>query len=87
MIELKDTSKWSEKMKAPLITLYSEKGLKDMWTAWCNVLLEISNTGGDICKDCLTKIECPTFILNGDKDPMIAPEHPGYLLSNIKKSQ
>lgn len=84
---MKDISKWSEKMKAPLIALYTEKVLQEMWTGWCNVLIEIAKNGGDICKNYLSQIECPTFILNGDKDPMIAPEHPSYLFSNIKKTK
>ncbi|KAG5887597.1 hypothetical protein JTB14_025756 [Gonioctena quinquepunctata] len=82
---LRDISKWSEKMKAPLIALYTEKGLQDMWAKWCDTVTKIyEDNDGDICKECLKNIQCPTYILHGDKDPMVAPEHPGYLCSNIK---
>lgn len=84
---MRDISKWSERMKAPLVALYTEKGLQEMWTAWSNTLAEISKNGGNICKDYLSKIKCPTFILHGDKDPMVAPEHPGYLFDNIQKAK
>lgn len=84
---MRDISNWSDRMKAPLIALYTEKGLQDMWNAWCNALIKISKNGGDICKGSLLKINCPTLILHGDKDPMVAPEHPDYLFSHIKKSK
>ncbi|KAJ8985323.1 hypothetical protein NQ317_008353 [Molorchus minor] len=85
--KIRDISKWSDKMKAPLIELYTEKGLQDMWNDWCDTLIKIRNDGGNICKDCLVNIECPTLILHGDKDPMVAPEHPDYLFSNIKTTK
>ncbi|XP_049820515.1 valacyclovir hydrolase-like [Aethina tumida] len=85
--KLRDLSKWSDKMKAPLIKLYTEEGLKELWSGWYNAVKEIYQKGGDICKSDLTNIKCPTFILHGDKDPMLAPEHPNYLLNNIKKSK
>lgn len=84
---MRDIKNWSERMKSPLIALYTEKGLQDMWNAWCNALILISESGGDICNSSLSKIICPTFILHGNKDPMLAPEHPGYLFLKIKKSK
>lgn len=71
-------------MKAPLIELYTEKGLQSMWNDWCDALKVIHANGGDICKGCLDKIKCPTLILHGDKDPMIVPEHLDYLASHIQ---
>lgn len=84
---MKYISNWSERMKEPLIALYTEKGLQNMWAAWCDALTEIYKNGGDICTSSLPKIECPSFILHGDKDPMVAPEHPGFLFSQIKKAK
>lgn len=72
-------------MKTPLIELYTEAGLQKMWNDWCDTLNMIyKNNNGDICKEALTRIVCPTLILHGDKDPMVANEHPFYLASNIK---
>ncbi|KAJ8960632.1 hypothetical protein NQ318_013924 [Aromia moschata] len=85
--KIRDVSKWSEKMRAPLVALYSEKGLQDMWNDWCDALVEIQKNGGGICNDRLGKIRCPTLILHGDKDPMVAEEHPDYLFSNIKMAK
>ncbi|XP_023013640.1 valacyclovir hydrolase [Leptinotarsa decemlineata] len=86
--KLRDVSKWSEKMRAPLVALYTEKGLQDMFDKWCDAVTALYNqNSGDLCSSCLEKIKCPTFILHGDKDPMVASEHPGFLFSNIKMAK
>ncbi|CAH1973035.1 unnamed protein product [Acanthoscelides obtectus] len=85
--KMRDISNWSDRMKAPLIELYTENGLEKMWYSWCDTLIEMARNGGDICKNKLADIRCPTFILHGDKDPKVAPEHPGYLFSNIRMAK
>lgn len=85
--EIRDISDWSAKAKAPLIELYTEKGLQDMWNDWCDVMKEMQRNGGDICKKALKNIQCPTLILHGDKDPMVGLEHPKYLLKHIKNAK
>lgn len=87
MLEIRSISKWSDKMKAPLIELYGEAGLQAMWNGWCDALQEILKKGGNLCKEHVEQIKCPTLILHGKKDPMVAPEHPGYLKDNIKGSK
>ncbi|RZC32046.1 valacyclovir hydrolase [Asbolus verrucosus] len=83
--KIRDISQWSDRMKAPLIKLYTEEGLQTMWNNWCDALNQIFiKSGGDLCKESLKNITCPTLILHGDKDPMVADEHPEYLASNIK---
>ncbi|KAJ8955094.1 hypothetical protein NQ314_006977 [Rhamnusium bicolor] len=86
-MKIRDISKWSEKMSAPLVALYTEKGLQTMWDSWCDTLTDIHKSGGDICKHCLEDIKCPTLILHGDKDPMVAAEHPDYLSSHIRNAK
>lgn len=71
-------------MKAPLIKLYTEQGLQNMWNDWCDAIIEMyEKNQGNICKEILNKIKCPTLVLHGDKDPMVASEHPDYLVSHI----
>jgi len=85
---MRDISKWSERMKAPLIKMYGEEGLTAMWNQWVDTLHGMyKNKDGDICKDCLPKITCPTLIIHGNKDAMVAPEHPDYLLKHIRHSK
>ncbi|KAI4459061.1 valacyclovir hydrolase [Holotrichia oblita] len=86
--KIRDVSNWSEKMKAPLVKLYGLDGLQKMWNGWCDALADIfKHRGGDICKEDVEKIQCPTFILHGDKDPLVLPEHPLFLLDKIKGSK
>ncbi|XP_050303124.1 valacyclovir hydrolase [Anthonomus grandis grandis] len=84
---IRDLSKWSPRMKEPLIKLYTEQGLQQMWNDWCDVMAELFKDGGDICKSRLKDIRCPTLILHGDKDPMVLGEHPEFLLKHIKGSR
>ncbi|XP_018567080.1 valacyclovir hydrolase [Anoplophora glabripennis] len=85
--EIRDINNWSERMKEPLIKLYTERGLQDMSNGWCDTLKNIQINGGDICKNDLQNIKCPTFILHGDKDPMLAAGHPEYLMSRISNAK
>lgn len=73
-------------MKAPLIKMYTEEGLQDMWNEWCDVMVKICD-GGDICRNELPLIKCPTLILHGNLDPVVDPEHHTYLLKHIESSQ
>lgn len=85
--KVRDVAKWSDRMKAPLIEMYGEDLLQNMWSAWCDTLQKImKEKQGNICKELLPKIQCPTFILHGNKDPMVDPIHPDHLLRNIKGS-
>lgn len=81
---IKDLSKWSVNMKTPLIKLYGEERLSEMWSELCDAFQHMSNEGGDICKGYLPKITAPTFVLHGAKDPMVPNYHPPVLLELIK---
>lgn len=83
---MRDLSKWSDRMKAPLIEIYGEQLLQKMWYEWCDIISDLFKEGGNICKQHLPAITCPTLIVHGDKDVMIAAEHPNFLKSNIKNS-
>ncbi|XP_066254415.1 valacyclovir hydrolase [Euwallacea similis] len=85
--KIRDLSAWSEKMKNPLIKLYTEKGLTVMWNEWCDTMIKIYENGGNICNVSLKNITCPTLILHGDKDPLVPEGHPLHLQENIKGSK
>lgn len=74
-------------MKAPMIEMYGKEYFKKTWEGWVDCCIEIHAKGGDICKDELSKIKCPTLIIHGKKDPMVGMEHPEYLLNHIKNSE
>ncbi|BES87557.1 valacyclovir hydrolase-like [Nesidiocoris tenuis] len=84
---IRDTSKWSEKMRSPLEIVYGADNLRDMMIDWYNALDKIYKQGGDICKNDVKKISSPVLILHGDKDPVVPGEHPLYLKDNLKNAR
>ncbi|KAH9426388.1 hypothetical protein DERP_010956 [Dermatophagoides pteronyssinus] len=70
---------WSERMRRPMIGIYGEEHFYQLWDRFISHMLTLS----DICKSDLKRIECPVLILHGDEDPMLAREHPLYLVNNI----
>ncbi|KAF5286655.1 hypothetical protein FQR65_LT12486 [Abscondita terminalis] len=81
---IRDLNKWSDKMKSPLIKLYGEEEFKRILNEWLDTLNAIFRDGGNICKHLLPAVQCPTLIIHGNQDPMLAKEHPKVFLENIK---
>ncbi|XP_040568245.1 valacyclovir hydrolase [Lepeophtheirus salmonis] len=85
--KVRDVSKWSPRMREPMENMYGVDGFPVLWNDWVEAIAQImKNNGGDICKNLLGDIKCPTLIIHGDKDAMVAPEHPNYLEKNISGS-
>ena len=78
---VRDTDNWSPRFRAEFENVYGPQRLKDLWAEYCD-RYELWN---DICTQDLKKIQCPMFLLHGDKDPMVAPEHPDFIAKNVKK--
>ncbi|XP_074103127.1 valacyclovir hydrolase-like [Cotesia typhae] len=84
----KNIDTWSERMRAPLIAIYGEEYFRKTWTAWVEAMDKIyKNNNGDICKDFISKIKCPTLIVHGKKDVLVDQSHPEYLKNNIPNSR
>ncbi|KAH0567424.1 valacyclovir hydrolase-like [Cotesia glomerata] len=84
----KNIDTWSERMRAPLIAIYGEEYFRKTWTAWVEAMDNIyKNNNGDICKNSLSKIKCPTLIVHGKKDVLVDQSHPEYLKNNIPNSR
>ncbi|KAI4500582.1 hypothetical protein M0802_004174 [Mischocyttarus mexicanus] len=78
---------WSVKMKQPLIDIYGEEYFRNTWSGWIDTMKRIyEKNKGDLCKNDLPKIKCPTLIIHGAKDVMVKPEHPDYLKDHIPNS-
>lgn len=85
---IRDVSKWSEKMRQPMEDMYGKEGFAQLWSDWIDALLAIyKERNGNICREHLPNIVCPTLIVHGAKDPMIAAEHVPYLLEHIKNTE
>ena len=88
IIDIKNIDTWSEQMRSPLIAVYGEEYLKCTWENWVDAVRYIfDNQKGDICKNDLLKITCPTLIVHGEKDVIAAREHPDYLKAHISNSR
>ncbi|XP_011878921.1 PREDICTED: valacyclovir hydrolase [Vollenhovia emeryi] len=85
---IRDINKWSEKMRAPMIKAYGEDYFRKMWSDWVDAVLRLfEKQNGDLCRQALPKIKCPTLIIHGAKDPVVLSEHPTYLKQNIAGSK
>ncbi|XP_059611408.1 valacyclovir hydrolase [Phlebotomus argentipes] len=82
---IRDVSKWSERMRKPMEEVYGKQEFPKLWSEWIDTLLTIyKEKDGNLCKELLKDIHCPTLILHGEKDPMIVPEHVPFLMDKIK---
>jgi len=85
--KIRDVDKWSPRMRQPFVDLYGEKYFSDTWNAWVDSFRTIlEENDGNVCREVLSKINAPTFILHGAKDPLVPMEHPVYLHKHIKQS-
>ncbi|RWS22613.1 valacyclovir hydrolase-like protein [Leptotrombidium deliense] len=80
---VRDTEKWNPKFRQVFENIYGPELFKQMWADIVDYWVKSS----DICSDDLSKIVCPTLIIQGDKDPLVAKEHPAFLASKIKNSR
>ncbi|XP_012265443.2 valacyclovir hydrolase [Athalia rosae] len=85
---VRNIDSWSERMRAPMIDTYGEGYFRSTWAAWVDGMAAIfEKNDGNICKDLLPKVKCPTLIMHGAKDVMLWKDHPTYLEKNIKDSK
>ena len=80
---------WSPEYREPLEKVYagSARDLASLWSEWMDSSVAKLKDGGDLCKSELSKIQCPTLVLHGDKDPIMPPFHPTYINEHIAGSR
>lgn len=86
--QVKDVKKWSSRMREPMENIYGEDYFPILWEEWVDAITKIANSTPDknICRELLPQIRCPTLIIHGSKDAMVAYEHPEYLQKRIPGS-
>jgi valacyclovir hydrolase len=82
----RSVSSWSKRMVQTMEQIYGEQ-LQELWSAWCDAMQAIYQAGGNICRDRLREIRCPTFILHGGKDPLVPNFHAHVLHEEIAGSR
>lgn len=83
---MRSLENWSPRALAPMRALYGDR-LQDLWNRYIDGLEGIFNAGGDLYIAELPRIQCPTLILHGEKDPLVAGEHPRTLHQAIAGSE
>ena len=82
----RDLDKWSPRKRREMEAVYGSE-LGPLWSRWIDSMVALLEEGGNLCQEEVGKIQCPTLILHGDKDPLVPQHHPAYLKENIAHSQ
>jgi valacyclovir hydrolase len=77
---------WSPRMRASLEAIYGDR-LQDLWTGWCDAMARLLEAGGEICRRRLERVQCPTLILHGARDPLVPEFHPQVFREGIRGSR
>lgn len=71
-----------------MVEIYGQERFARYWASWVDAMDAIYRAkDGDICSDRLKDIKCPTFILYGQKDPMVDGVHVSHLHTHIEGSR
>ena len=70
-----------------LEAIYGRECAFDYWGQWIDTHLKIYDAGGNICKDKLSSVKCPTLIIHGNKDEVVPEYHPDFIAKNIPNSK
>jgi valacyclovir hydrolase len=79
-------SSWSPRMVEALRMIYGDE-LQDLWACWCDAQKALYQAGGELCRQRLHLIHCPTLILQGGKDPLVPNFHADVLHQSIAGSR
>ncbi|XP_074843848.1 serine hydrolase BPHL isoform X2 [Carettochelys insculpta] len=86
--DIRDVSKWSEKIRKPMEEMYGHEYFAKTCEAWVDGISQFADKAdGNICQHLLPHVKCPTFIIHGGKDPLVPQSHAEYLHKQIKESR
>ena len=69
--------------------VYGKEYFPQLWEAWVQSIITLASKTPDrnICKELLGQINCPSLIVHGAKDAMVASAHPDMLHRKIRGSR
>ncbi|OWR43929.1 Bphl protein [Danaus plexippus plexippus] len=86
--KIRDVTNWSQRQREAMNAIYGEEKFARYWAAWVDAMERIYNTrNGDICSEYVKDIICPTYILYGEKDPLVDHVHVSHLHTTITGSR
>ena len=81
-------SSWPPYFQEVMAQFYSDELFQELWTKVLDIFAEIqAKYNGNICREELSQICCPTLILHGARDPIVSPSHAQYLKDRIVGSR
>ncbi len=83
---VRSLSNWSTRMRQTLGNVYGDD-LQSIWSRYCDGLQAHYQAGGQICRDRLHIVCCPTLILHGALDPIVPDFHPQVFHQEIRGSR
>nr|KAF6504050.1 biphenyl hydrolase like [Rousettus aegyptiacus] len=84
---IRDVSKWSEKIRKPLETLYGYDYFAKTCEKWVDGIKQFKHLPDGICRHLLPLVQCPTLIVHGEKDPMIPRFHADFIHEHVRGSR
>nr|XP_025746827.1 valacyclovir hydrolase isoform X1 [Callorhinus ursinus] len=85
---IRDVSKWSEKIRKPLETLYGYDYFAKTCEKWVDGIKQFKHLpDGNICGHLLPLVQCPTLIVHGEKDPLVPRSHADFIHKHVRGSQ
>jgi valacyclovir hydrolase len=83
---MRSLSSWSPREVDAMREVYGDS-LAALWEGYIAGLEEIYAAGGEIYRTQLSRVECPTFVLHGEKDPLVPSFHPRIISEGIAGSR
>jgi len=71
---IRKISAWSPRAAEAMCAVYGNR-LDALWDRYVTGQEALFNAGGDLYRPLLAKVECPTFVLHGAKDPLTPGLH------------
>jgi valacyclovir hydrolase len=82
----RSVDQWPPSVREPLTAIYGDT-LQSIWSSFCDWAQEIYGVGGELYKDRLHLVRCPTLIFHGEKDPLVPGFHARAIHRGIVGSQ
>lgn len=84
--KIRKISAWSPRAAEPMRTLYGD-ALDALWDRYVDGQEALLQTGGNLYRERLAQIRCPTFVLHGARDPLVPAFHPEAIHHGIAGSR
>ena len=84
-VAIENLSNWNPAVLNRLNTYYPLDVIQRLWSAWVRGLTRLADERGeDIYQDNLAKVECPTLLMHGSRDPMITVHHAEFIKKHLR---